>query len=332
MICDVITRTTTAADWPRMRREISGRIRDSMGTWPALGAFAGAHLVTRRYEAHGLRHEEIAFEVLPGYRCAGTVVRPPPAAEGRRPAVVSIHGTDRELARRNTISPDLRPDAAYAIELARRGYVAIAVDQFGFGEWVSELTEAELYARFARDHPGWSLDGIRLHIQQCAVGILAADPQVDGGRIACIGNSLGGRAVVYLAAFDERVRAAVVSTGVSGNTANVFRNLSADQREGLSPRLNAALLGNGRTPWEYEELLALIAPRALILLEPFNDLYNPSTEATVECFLKARRVYELLGAAADCTLVCHGRGHSTPPEMRGYAYALVDLALANRPG
>ncbi len=333
MICDIITRSITVADWPRLRQEIRARIHASMGIWPTLRPFSGAHAVTRRFEAHGLCHEEISFEALPGYRCSGVIIRPAPApaTTGRFPAVVSIHGTDHMLAHRNTTSPDLKPDSAYAIEFSQRGYVAIAVDQFGFGDWTANQSESELYARFTQDHPGCSLDGIRLHIQQCAVTILAADAQVDAHKIACIGTSLGGRAAVYLSAFDERVRAAVVSTGVSGNTANVFRNCSIEQSEGLSPRLNAALLDHGRTPWEYEELLALIAPRALILLEPFNDLCNPSTEATVECFLKARRVYELLGVARDCTLVCHGRSHSTPPEMRQYAYALVDLALLNQP-
>jgi dienelactone hydrolase len=297
-----------------------------MGEFPPC-AFDGRYESVRRYEAHGLSHEDIKFNVLPGYGCEGAIVYPADTEGSKLPSAVCIHETDVKLGLRNALSPETRPDRAYGIELCRRGYVTIAVDQFGFGGWAKTMSEQECYDKLAREYPDWSLDGMQLMIQQCAVGILSNHPRVDKERVSCLGHSLGGRTAVFLAALDERVKAAWASTGVSPNATNVFRNFETDPAKSKSPRLNGAVLKTGLPPWEYEELLALVAPRGLTILEPFNDLYNQDIEATVLCCLKASKVYKLLGAAGNFSLVCHGRGHDTPAEMRTYAYALLDHAL-----
>ena len=327
MIQDVVTRTTAAADWPTMRKAIHARIFSSMGEFPG-PLPAGPWKTARKYRAHGLEHEDGTFEIFSGWSCAGTIVYPPDAGIGRKnPAAVCIHETDSELSRFNCLSPDKKPDRAYGIELARRGYVCIAADQYGFGEWAKGATEQELYDKLGREFPAWSLDGIRLLIQRRAVDVLSGHPRVDGEKIACIGHSLGGRTAVYLGAFDERVKATVASTGVSPNSTNVFRNFTTDPATSKSPRLNEGVLRTGIPAWEYEELLSLVAPRGLVLLEPINDLYNLDVEATAACCLKAGGVYKLLGRAENFTLVCHGRGHDTPSDMRDYAYNLIDRSL-----
>lgn len=327
MVRDVITRTMTAADWPAQRDSIRQRIFASMGVWPK-HKFNGKYESVKKQEKDGIVIEEISFEVLPGYKCAGLIVYSASLKDGKHPGAVCIHGTNKEYAKFSMVRPDVAPNRGYALEWAKRGAIAIAVDQFGFGDWVKDVKESTLYEKFAFDYHGWSLDGIRLFIQQCAVDILVNHPKVNPEKISCIGNSLGGRLSIYLGAFDERIKAAVVSTGVSTNFTNTFRNTSIEQTVAHSPLINAAIMKNGRPTWEYEEMLSLVAPRALILLEPFNDPYNPFVETTLEAFLSARRVYELLGKPENCTLVCHGRGHGTPDEMRDYSYKLVDLAYA----
>lgn len=326
MIQDVITRNTRTSDWPSIRKAIHARILESMGEFPK-DLSTGPWRTVRKYQAHGLEHEDGAFDMLPRWQCAGTIVYPPGARNGRHPAVVCIHETDSELARFNCLSSDKKPDRAYGIELAQRGYLCIAVDQYGFGDWTKGTSEQGLYDELAHDFPSWSRDGIRLQIHQRAVDVLSSHPLVDREKIACIGHSLGGRSAVYLGAFDERVKATVASTGVSPNATNVFRNHTTDPAASFSPRLNEVVLKTGIPAWEYEELLSLIAPRGLVLLEPFNDLYNLDIEATIACCLKASSVYRLLGKAENCTLVCHGRGHDTPVEMRNYAYSLMDRSL-----
>ena len=46
-----------------------------------------------------------------------------------------------------------------------------------------------------------------------AVDVLSGLPEVDPGRIGAIGHSLGGHNAIFIALFDERIRAVVSSCG-----------------------------------------------------------------------------------------------------------------------
>jgi len=326
MIRDVVTPDTTPAEWDELRSRVRQRVRASLGTPPNL-SFAPDYEPLDEFEAHGLLMKRIKFEATPGYVTHGTLVFPSgPVPRTGRHGVLCMHGTDRDLAHRNVLSPDEKPDRQYAIELARRGYVALAVDQFGFGAGNRGFEQHDVIRRFYEGCPEWSLDGIRLWIHQCALDILSAQDGVAEDYLACIGHSLGGRAAAYLAAFDDRIAAAVPSAGVSPNVTNVYRNVPG--AGSLSPVLDEAVAQAGKPFFEYQDLIALCAPRALLLVEPWNDAYNPYIETVFRCFEKARFVYELYGEPDNLQILCHGDGHDTRPPIREYAYRWIDEKLS----
>lgn len=274
----------------------------------------------------GLRVQRVRFSPMPGLTTHGAWVFPAALESGLpRAAVLCLHGTDEKLAHRNVLSPGEKPNRAYAIELAQRGLVTLSVDQFAFGEGNGGRSQAEVVEAFYGRYPDWSLDGIRLWVHQCALTLLAAHPRVDAARLGCIGHSLGGRAAVYLAAFDTRVKAAVPSAGISPNLTNVFRNAAGPRS--LSPRLDEQIRKTGIPPFEYQELLSLIAPRAVFLLEPWNDTCNPMVEPVLRCFEKARFVFQLYGASGSLQMLCHGDGHDTVRGVRQYAYSWLEEKL-----
>lgn len=80
-------------------------------------------------------------------------------------------------------------------------------------------------------------------------------------------------------------------------------------------------------PREYSDLIALVAPRGLLMLEPFNDPNNPYVEAVTDCFERARKVWELHGKPGNLCLLCHGRGHDTPDDIRDFAYSQIQRIL-----
>lgn len=114
--------------------------------------------------------KELSWESPAGYLLSGILYRPQSAtAENKAPAVVTVEGwyNNKEMQ-------DL-----YSIELARRGYVVIALDMHGHGN-----TEATGQANLYDGAVG--VDG--------AVQLIASLPYVDTTRIGVTGHSSGGTA------------------------------------------------------------------------------------------------------------------------------------------
>ena len=323
MFRDVVTPGTTSAEWETIRPRVHNRVLAAMGSAPELSMDVS---VERRGQSmyQDLRLEAIRFTAIPGFTTYGTLVLPAQIPPGT-PGILCMHGTDLKLAHRNVLSPELAPNRPYAIELARRGFVTLAVDQLAFGEGNGERTQAQVIEDFYQQYPEWSLDGARLWIHQRAVDLLSEGLGLEVGPVGCIGNSLGGRAAAYLAAFDLRIAAAVPSAGIAPNLTNVFRNVP--RPESLSPLLDSVTSKRGLPPFEYQDLLALIAPRAVLLMEPWNDPYNPSIEAVFRCFEKTRFVFELCNAERNLQIISHGDGHDTIPPIREFAYTWLEARL-----
>jgi hypothetical protein len=87
-----------------------------------------------------------------------------------------------------------------------------------------------------------------------AVDVLEAHPNVDAERIGAIGHSLGGKQVLFVMAFDPRIKAGVSSDGGIGLQ---FSNWDADWY--LSQEVHSR-------KFENNQVLAMIAPRAFLLV------------------------------------------------------------------
>jgi dienelactone hydrolase len=101
------------------------------------------------------------------------------AKNGKRPAILMIHGQDG-------MSPNTR---LLAERFAKFGYVSFAADIFGFGEGIlpKDVAESrEQTAIYRKDRP------LMRARTQAGFDALAAHPLVDGGRIAVIGFCFGG--------------------------------------------------------------------------------------------------------------------------------------------
>ena len=160
-------------------------------------------------------------------------------------------------------------------------------------------------AAFGQRHPGCKGMAKMLFDAQRGLDVLEALPQVNRTRLGAVGHSLGAKEVLYLAAFDDRVKAAVSSEGGIG-----IRFSNWDAPWYLSDAVNSdAFKATGH---EHHELLAMIAPRPFLLVGgdsadgkrswPFIDAALP--------------VYRLHGPdrRPPLGLFNHGQGHSVPPE------------------
>ena len=322
MFRDVVLQDTRPEEWSAIRERIYARVMASMGT-PLDVEVEPHYEVVEEYEKYGLRHRKIRSRVMPDEYGIAVIVRPEGVREGdQAPAVVIAHGTDAVNGKYNNLSPDERPNRAYAIELAQRGFVTITPDCYEFGELLTQgedLTHEEIHkryadsrARFAEQHPDWSLDGRRMRDHRLLLDVLDTMDFVRPGGYGIIGNSLGGRTAIFLAALDERIAAGVPSCGISPNLTNMYRSSSAPkERKGRS---------GGQMVYDYQDMIALSAPRPLLLVDPYNDLYNPYIMANFQCYVEGQRAYELLGKPECFCTLTHGDGHATLDDVRDFAY------------
>ncbi len=144
---------------------------------------------------------------------------------------------------------------------------------------------------------------------------------VRAGEYGAMGNSLGGAEAMRLMAADLRIKAVVASTGTSPQATNIYRLVG--KQKGARANFDAIVRKTGRVPYEITDLLALCAPRALMVLEPFDDPYNPDVGATFSAVRNAWMVWNLLGEPRKVSLLVHGDGHDTVDEVRDTAYGWI---------
>ena len=329
----VILPDTSADEWPAIRARIRQRVLHHLGTGPVpLAPQTGTRFEeVRRYRNAGLDHVLYRYQIVDDIWGEAILVMPKDAASGGAlRAVLTIHGTNGADGKMGAIDIDGKPHRAYGIELARRGYATLSPDLPGFGASIGGSSQQAVVNAILAKYPDWSYRGAKLLALMRAIDILDQLPAIDKGQYGAMGNSLGGGMGLYLAALDSRVHAAVLSTGVSPAATNVYRLAAGGAQE--EPARWKAIARDGKPPYDIHEIAALCAPRAMYFIEPFNDPYNPDTQASFHAIHQAMQVYGLLGTPGNIAMLVHGRGHDTPPDVREPAYAWFERHLpARRP-
>jgi dienelactone hydrolase len=297
---------TTLDAWERRREEIRRWWRRFLGTLDVSRETPPTMEVIEEDRRDGVIRQLVQYEVEPGVPVKAYLLKPM-KIERPCPGAVVLHSTVRHTIRQPA-GVEGNPAKAFGLKLARRGYVALCPRCF---LWTDDLSinYQEHVRRFQSRHPGCKGMARMLFDATTAVDILAALPDVDAERLCAVGHSLGAKEVLYLAAFDERVRATVSSEGGIGTT---FSNWDAPWY--LSDEIRRDGFAH-----EHHELLALVAPRAFLLIggdSADGDRSWPFVDAALP-------VYRLYGDTPRLGLFNHRQGHSVPPEAEQRIYEWV---------
>jgi pimeloyl-ACP methyl ester carboxylesterase len=247
-------------------------------------------------------------------------------APGKFPAVVTLHGTTRD-GKEQTAALSGDPTKAYLDHLARRGYVVIAPDHFVAGHRVPPEGPYET-RRFHEKHPEWTAVGKFTFEHSIAIDVLETLPEVDKSRIGVMGHSLGGQGSLFLAAYDERIKAAAANC-----TAGTFRHnpgvlhWSRDRWYVYFKHLRPGLLRGELPPIDFHHIMALVAPRALLDCSALNDGNRNMQKARVQMNVVVSDLYTLLGVPEQFAFYVNGYGHKSPYESRELIYAWLDAHL-----
>ncbi len=313
---------TSLRDWQASLRDVlwtilgvdADAVSHATPAWETIETVPGDGFVRHQIRYAGvLGGTGSAFVLVPDAGAHSSVPDSKPFA-----GIVALHGHGNMLGKElvtgagaeiNGATPEElseligRYHSDFGARFARRGYVVITPDALGFGERVADRgTQHHQAMGRVVEYLGYTHTGLRLLDDIRALSILSAWPGVDASRIGAVGLSEGGKRTMFLSAFDERVRTAVVS----GYFTTIRQEVEAWNRLGGWDLCNS-LPGLLRVA-DLPEIAAMIAPRPLLIQNGRGDpLYT--LEAVVAGFETVSRAYTAAGAPGSVSLDLFDGGH-----------------------
>jgi pimeloyl-ACP methyl ester carboxylesterase len=246
--------------------------------------------------------------------------------QGKAAGIVALHGTYAQGIDQAAGLVD-NPEKAYLDHLCRRGYVVIAPEHFVSGRRTPAAGPYDT-AEFYRRHPQWTAVGKFTYEHSIAVDVLASLPEVDADRIGVMGHSLGGQGAMFLAAYDERIKAAACNCSASFFRHNPkVDHWARDHWYVYFKHIRPGLLKGELPPIDFHEIMSLVAPRAFLDVSALNDGDPLVQRQRVLMLTSVMGVYDLLDASQNFAFFVHGRGHSVPHESRELIYSWLDAHL-----
>jgi dienelactone hydrolase len=291
---------TTLDAWKTRREELRRWWLDFLGPMPSERKTVPKLTVLEEDRPEGVIRQLVRYEIEPGITTEAYLLKPAKQT-GKAPGIAVFHSTVNYTIRQPA-GLEGPPEKFFGLRYAQKGCVCFCPRNFLWPEIsTTERLGANAEVKKLTDRAPRSKGMAKmLYDSLVAVDILASLPEVDPERLGSVGHSLGAKETLYLAAFDERVKATVSSEGGIGTK---FSNWDAPWY--LGPSIKEPSFNH-----EHHELLALAAPRPFLLLggnSADGDRGWPFIAAALP-------VYELYGKRARLGQFNHAKGHAVPRE------------------
>lgn len=181
--------------------------------------------------------------------------------------------------------------------LAQEGYIVVAYDQFGFGDQLSSAFG------FYETNPHWSLLGRAVSDVSNVIdylvdgkGIAQGDvPETDSTKIYICGFSYGGMVGLYAAALDKRIAAVASFSGFTPMRTDTDQKPTGGIRRlwewhHVLPKLGLYQKKETKIPYDYDDLIQMIAPRNVLVYAPLRDRFSDADDIN-NCIKKAQKAW-----------------------------------------
>jgi pimeloyl-ACP methyl ester carboxylesterase len=243
---------------------------------------------------------------------------------GRWPVVIWLHPYSYQngwsagrpwLSGGSVYDRDFRPSFEL---LTARGFAVFAFDQVGFGARIHEAKD--FYDRY----PRWSILGNMIEDTRAAVSALANLAEIDSSRIFLMGYALGAKVGLLTAGFEDCVKGLVSVCGIDPLRLDTPEKGTEGIRQyshlhGLLPRLGFFVGNEDRLPFDFDEVLALVAPKPTLVISPTLDRYARLADVRREVEA-SKKVYALLGHPEALQF-------ETPVDFNRFAHRTQEIAF-----
>lgn len=309
----------------RSRREWEIRRREALaGMQQVTGPLPGKE---KRCPLEVMVHEEadmgsyvrrsISYAAEPGGRTTAFLCIPKAALGGKRArAVLCLHPTDNVVGYKVVVGLGGRPHRQYAAELAERGFVTISPSYVQLAEYQPDLKKL--------GYESGTMKAIWDNIR--ALDLLDGMREVRRGKYAAIGHSLGGHNAIYTAVHEERIGVVVSSCGFDSFLDYYGGNIKGWVQERYMMRMAQYVGAPERVPFDFYELVAALAPRAVFVNAPRRDanFRYASVDRIREAALP---VFALYGAGERLRVEHPDSEHDFPDAERFAAYEWIGKYL-----
>jgi gluconolactonase len=295
------------ADWEQTRSKIRQRFDKLLGPMPPVGTRPDMELVSEDL-VDGVIRRKYRVQIEPNaqldmYLLIPVGLKP----EEKRPGLIALHPTNSmtidEIAGVGAAGP-----RTTGLEFAKLGYIVVCPKCF---LWQDVQGFDQAVANHRQLHPNARGIAKMVYDAQRAVDVLVSNANVDPKRVFAIGHSLGAKEVLYLMARDPRIIAGVAS---EGGVDLKSTNWGAPWYLGPEPRLEGV-------DWGHQELLALIAPRPLLVMGGQSGPGAADGTQSIPVMRQALPIWNLFHGGADgnprekpgdylgLAIWNHGQGH-----------------------
>ncbi len=312
---------STEADWRRRQGKVKKTLLSLVGPFPAKTPLNPR--ITGVVRKEGFRIEKVIYESIPNLYVTSALFIPD-GIQGQRPAIIQVSGHGFAAFRS-------QGNQRMIYNLVRKGFIVLAIDPLGQGEriqyWDPEKKGSMMGSSPTSEHsyfgnqmflsgvsPGryFAWDGLR------GVDYLLTRSEVDPDRIGIFGCSGGGTQTTYIAAFDERIKAAAPGCYITG-----FRRLM----ESIGPQDAEQNFYRGvASGITHADLLEVRAPKPLLIASTTRDFF--SIQGALETFEEVRRAYEAFGLGKNVRQAIDDAGHGfhgNADDVYAFFQATLDL-------
>lgn len=305
-------------DWQSRRPAFKAQLLEMLGLEPLPEKTPLQAKVTGRVTHDDFLVENIHFQSRPGLYVTGNLYLPKQVDE-KLPAILYVCGHGG--VKKDGVSFGNKVHYQHHGEwFARNGYVCLTIDTLQLGE-----IEGIHHGTYNRDmwwwlNRGYTPAGVEAWNCVRALDYLETRPEVDPHRFGVTGRSGGGAYSWWIAAIDERIKAAVPVAGITDLQNHVVDGC-------VEGHCDCMYMVN-MYRWDYAQVAAMVAPRPLLISNTDTDRIFP-LDGVVRTFESVRRIYALHGAADKVALNITAGGHKDTQELRVHAFRWFNQHLKN---
>ncbi len=309
---------TTLEDWTRRREVYRSQLFDMLGLAPLPERTPLSPVVTGTATADDVVVEKIHFQSMPGLYVTANLYRPA-KQDGPLPAILYVCG--HGVVKKDGISYGNKTYYQHhGAWFARNGYVCLSVDTIQLGEIEGIHHGTYSKGQWWWNNRGYTPAGVEAWNCIRSLDYLQSRSEVDPERLGVTGRSGGGATSWWIAALDERIKAAVPVAGITSLQNHIVDGC-------VEGHCDCMYMVN-TFRWDYAKVAALVAPRPLLISNTDDDRIFP-LEGVVDVHSKVRDIYRLYGQGKNLGLHITQGPHTDTQELRIHAFRWMNRFLRN---